>query len=101
MLATSLPSISEDGLEYTISLRQGLQFSDGSELTADDVKWSIDRARSLGNFLVNDFLKDSDENNFADDDAVQVIDQYTLKFVLQEPTSYFLSLLATTPLLSG
>jgi peptide/nickel transport system substrate-binding protein len=97
MLATSFPEISETGLEYTIRLRQGIQFSDGSELTANDVKWSIDRARSLGNFLVNDFLKDTDENNFADDDAVQVIDQYTVKFVLQEPTSYFLSLLATPP----
>lgn len=97
MLATSLPVISEDGLEYTVSLRQGIQFSDGSELTADDVKWSVDRARSLGNFLINDFLKDSDDNNFADDDAVQVIDQYTVKFVLQEPTSYFLSILATPP----
>ncbi len=97
MLATSLPTISEDGLEYTVSLRQGIRFADGSGLTADDVKWSVDRARSLGNFLVNDFLKDSDDNNFADDDAVQVIDQYTIKFVLQEPTGYFLSLLATPP----
>lgn len=97
LLATSMPTISEDKLTYTISLRQGVRFSDGSELTADDVKWSIDRARSLGSFLVNGYLKDSDDNGFADDDAVQVIDQYTLRFVLQEPTAYFLSLLATPP----
>ena len=51
MLATSLPVISESKLEYTISLRRGLRFPDGSEFTADDVKWSIERARSLGNFL--------------------------------------------------
>ncbi len=96
-LANSLPSISEDKLEYTINLRQGLSFPDGREFTAEDVKWSVERARSLGNFLVNGYLKDADENNFADDDAVQVLDTYTVKFVLQEPTSYFLSILATPP----
>jgi peptide/nickel transport system substrate-binding protein len=97
MLATSFPVISEDKLEYTISLRQGLRFSDGSEFTADDVKWSVERARSLGNFQINGYLKDSDSNGFADDDAVQVVDQYTIKFVLDRPTSTFLSLLATPP----
>lgn len=97
MLAASLPSISEDGLEYTITLRRNLRFPDGNELDADDVKWSIDRARSLGNFSVNSVLKDSDDNFYADDDAVQVIDQYTVKFVLQEPTSIFPVLLATPP----
>ena len=97
LLASSLPSISEDKLEYTISLRRSLSFPDGSEFTAEDVKWSIDRARSLGNFLVNGYLKDSNADGFADDDAVQVIDQYTVKFVLQEPDSTFFSLLATPP----
>ena len=97
LLATDFPAISEDKLEYTITLRRGLSFPDGNEFTADDVKWSVERARSLGNFLINDYLKDADENNFADDDAVQVLDPYTIKFVLQEPTSYFLSILATPP----
>ncbi len=97
MLAANVPSISEDRLEYTISIRPQHYFSDGSELTADDVKWSVDRSRSLGHFLVNGYLKDSDGNGFADDDAVQVIDQYTVKFVLQEPTSYFVSILTTPP----
>ena len=97
MLATSLPSISENKLEYTISLRRGLRFPDGSEFTADDVKWSIERARSLGNFWVNGYLKDSNDDGFADEDAVQVIDQFTVKFVLQEPDASFLSLLATPP----
>ncbi len=97
ILASSLPTISENKLEYTISLRRSLSFPDGSEFTAEDVKWSIDRARSLGNFLVNGYLKDSNQDGFADDDAVQVIDQFTVKFVLQEPDATFLSLLATPP----
>jgi peptide/nickel transport system substrate-binding protein len=97
MLAEGAPTISEDKLEYTFTLRRGLRFPDGSELTAEDVKWSVNRAAGLGSFLVNEYLKDSDENNFADDDSVTVLDQYTIRFVLQEPTAHFLSLLATPP----
>lgn len=97
LLASGQPTISEDGLEYTITLQQGLLFSDGTELTAEDVKWSVDRARSLGSFLVNDYLKDIDENNFADDDAVQVVGEYTVRFILQEPLGYFTAILATPP----
>lgn len=97
LLAADMPAVSEDGLEYTVPLRTGLVFPDGRAFTANDVKWSVDRARSLGNFLVNGILKDSDENNFADEDAVQVIDTNTVKFVLQEPLSYFPSILAAPP----
>ncbi len=97
MLAANQPVISEDKLEYTISLRRGLRFPDGSELTADDVQWSIIRSARLGSFLVNSYLKDANEDNFADEDAVQIVDQYTVKIILQEPTAFFLSLLATPP----
>lgn len=97
MLAVDFPEISDDKLEYTFRLRPGLRFPDGSEFTAEDVKWAIDRSARLGSFLVNSYLKDSNEDNFADDDAVQVIDSLTVKLVLQEPTGYFLSLLATPP----
>ncbi|HUM71571.1 MAG TPA: ABC transporter substrate-binding protein, partial [Chloroflexota bacterium] len=97
LLAANMPVISEDGLEYTVTLRRNLRFSDGRELTANDVKWAVDRARALGNFNVNSILKDSDSNFYADDDAVQVLDAATIKFVLQEPASHFPALLATPP----
>ncbi|MGD2078306.1 MAG: ABC transporter substrate-binding protein, partial [Chloroflexota bacterium] len=97
VLASDLPVISEDKLEYTFSLREGLSFPDGSELSADDVRYSINRAAGLGNFQVNGYLKDANEDGFADSDAVQVLDAQTIKFVLQEPTSYFPSVVATPP----
>ena len=97
VLASDFPTISEDKLEYTFSLRPDLTFPDNSEFTAADVKFSVNRAASLGNFQTNNYLKDANEDNFADDDAVQVIDPLTVKFVLKEPTSFFPSLLATPP----
>ena len=37
--------ISKDGTTYTFFLRKGVMFSDGAELTADDVKATFDRIR--------------------------------------------------------
>jgi len=38
-------SVSEDNLTYTFTIRQGVKYSDGSDLTTEDIKWSIERAR--------------------------------------------------------
>jgi peptide/nickel transport system substrate-binding protein len=97
LLAADYPEISDDGLEYTFTLRSGLIFPDGRPLTADDVKWSIDRASAQGNWLVSDVLKKTDRSPLIDADAVQVLDPLTVKFVLKEPTGYFSSMLATPP----
>jgi peptide/nickel transport system substrate-binding protein len=97
VLASGPPQVSPDRLEYTFTLRPGLTFPDGNPLTAEDVRWSISRSASLGNWHVNSFLKDSDEDFIADPDAVEVISPTEIKIVLQEPTSYFLNVLATPP----
>lgn len=39
-------TVSEDGLTYTLDIRQGVTFSDGSTLAADDVATSLRRAMS-------------------------------------------------------
>ena len=39
--------ISEDGLTYTFKIREGVTFHDGTELTADDVKFSWDRVMTM------------------------------------------------------
>lgn len=97
ILAEGDPQISADKLEYTIRLKSGLFFPDGREFTAEDVRWSVVRASRLGNFQVNNYLKDANDDNFADPDAVQVVDAQTVKFILQEPAAFFPSLLATPP----
>ena len=37
-------TISKDGLEYVVKLRQGVKFHNGQEVTPDDVKWSVEYA---------------------------------------------------------
>ncbi len=52
MLATEVPTvenggISADGLHYTFHIRDGVKFHDGSDLTAQDVKFSFERELRL------------------------------------------------------
>ncbi|WP_226576378.1 ABC transporter substrate-binding protein [Acuticoccus sediminis] len=42
--------ISEDGTLYTFTLRDDVKFQDGKPVTAADVKWSFDRAVTVGGF---------------------------------------------------
>jgi peptide/nickel transport system substrate-binding protein len=42
-LAQDLPTVSSDGLTYTVTLRQGLKYSDGTPIKASDFPASIER----------------------------------------------------------
>jgi len=82
-------SISADGKEYTFKLRQGVKFSDGTPFDAQAVKWSLDRVIALKgdpSWLVTDFV-----------DHIEVLDKYTVKYVLKNPVAYFPSLVASVP----
>jgi peptide/nickel transport system substrate-binding protein len=46
-LAESMPEISEDGKTYTLKLRQGLKFSDGTDVKASDFEHTIKRVLNL------------------------------------------------------
>lgn len=81
--------VSPDGLRYTFKLREGMKFTDGEPLDAAAVKWSIDRVMRLDldpSWLVSAFV-----------DSVEVVDTYTVRFILKKAVSYFPALVATTP----
>ena len=76
-------TISEDGKVYTFTLRDGVKFHDGTTVTAEDVKYSIDRCAdtSNGDPLVSAFLAI---------DSVNIIDEKTVEIVLKEGNTDFL-----------
>lgn len=42
-LTTALPQVSADGKTFTLELKRGVRFTNGRELTAKDVVWSLER----------------------------------------------------------
>jgi ABC-type transport system substrate-binding protein len=96
-LKTIVPDLAEscviapDGLAYTFTLRSGVQFHDGTALTADDVVATYNRMIFPPQGVVS-LLKD----RFTAVKRVEAIDPHTVKFTLSEPSAIFLLLLANT-----
>lgn len=93
--------ISDDGLEYTFRLRQGVKFHTSDSFTptrdfnADDVVFSFERQRnpehpyhtvSGGTY---EYFQGMDMNNLIK--SVEKIDDYTVKFTLNQPEAPFLA----------
>ncbi|PBB25745.1 MULTISPECIES: ABC transporter substrate-binding protein [unclassified Mesorhizobium] len=76
-------TISDDGKVYTFKLRTGVKFHDGADFSADDVKFSLDRARAENSVNAQKQL-------FAAIDKVDVVDTATVKVTLTHPQGSFL-----------
>jgi len=111
-MAAAKPEVSEDGLTFTITLREDLKWSDGDDLTADDFVAGIHRTCNPDNageyeyVLANLAGCDAHYTNEAFDAAleeeigVRAIDTATIEFSLIEPQPTFpiiLSLYMTFP----
>lgn len=79
--------ISSDGLVYTFTLRKGVKFHDGSDMTATDAKFTIDR-------IVNPDTKSPRRNVFAAVKSAEATDPTTLVITLSKPYSPLLNVLA-------
>ena len=64
--------VADDGLSVTLTLRDGIKFSDGSPITTADVKWSLERAANPDNGIWN-FLDESIASVDTPDDKTVVI----------------------------
>ncbi len=96
--------ISDGGLTYTFTLKDGLTFSNGRTLTAADVAYSINRAldpatQSPVALAYMQMIKDSDKLEKGAvstliGDSLIVQNDKTLQIKLNRPVGYFLSVLA-------
>ena len=77
-------SETEDGLTYEFKLRQGVTFHNGDPLTAEDVKFSLERYRGTGAVLFKEKLK-----------AVEIVDPHLVRIHLKEPWPDFMTYLGT------
>lgn len=79
---------SKDGLTYTIKLRSGIKFQDGSDFNAEAVKVNLDRASDPDNHLKR-------YNLFKSVATTEVVDPTTVKITLKQPFSAFINTLAS------
>ncbi|MFK7827341.1 MAG: ABC transporter substrate-binding protein [Oligoflexales bacterium] len=107
-LAESMPTVSRDGLVYTIKIRPGVRFADdpafkdgkGREVVAEDFIYSIKRHfiksnRSNGKWLWQGKIKGLDKwGNEAQDmqkavEGLKVVDRHTVQIILVKPFPQF------------
>lgn len=93
--------VSEDGLTYSFTLRDGVVFSDGTPLTAEDVKFTFERILTLPESAQTDFvmaIKGAEEllnGEAAELSGVQVKDDLHFTITLADPFAGFIAQLAT------
>ena len=86
LLATAMPQISDDGLIYTIPVREGVTFHDGTAFNAEAMAFSLRRFIENGGkpaFLLGDAIA-----------KIEATEEYKLKITLKQPFAAFPALLA-------
>jgi ABC-type transport system substrate-binding protein len=89
--------ISEDGMIFTFKLREGVLFHNGREMTAEDVKYSLDRVTNpvtqspgagfFGSIAGYDAVSAGEVEGLS---GVTVVDPYTVEITLSRPDATFL-----------
>ena len=94
--------VSDDGRVYTFHLRKDAKFHDGKPVTAEDVRWSLERVADPNTLspVAEQYLSDivgvsaklaGQESSIS---GLQVVDQHTIRITIDEPKSYFLAKLS-------
>ena len=103
-LAAAAPTVSADRKVWTFHMRKGVLFSNGTEMTADDAKYSITRALDPNLKPYVSWGQTTDEifqgsQAYAAGKArsvsgIRVLGRYTIRFVLTQPVAIFPYILA-------
>lgn len=100
-LAASLPEVSDGGRVFRFTLRDGIEFHNGREITAHDVSWSMHRLLSqrIGSpgypfykSIVGAPTYHEGQADFVE--GIVVLDEKTIEFRLDEPDQTFLNAIA-------
>ena len=94
-------TLSDDGLTYTFTLRDGVTFHNGRAMTAEDVKYSLDRVTNpktqspgagfFGSIAGYDEMSSGDAESLS---GVTVVDPKTISITLSRPDATFLHVMA-------
>jgi oligopeptide transport system substrate-binding protein len=93
--------VSDDGLTYTFTLRDGIKWSNGDPVTSQDFKYAWLRAvdpdtAGQYSYILTTFIKGADEFNTgkgsAEDVAIETPDDKTLRVTLVGPSPFWLGL---------
>jgi peptide/nickel transport system substrate-binding protein len=79
VLAAALPSVSSDHLRITVTLRKDIHWQDGTPITAQDVKFTLDKIQDPAIPAINK------EAYFEKLDHLEIVDDHTVVFVWKEP----------------
>ncbi|MFT3952891.1 MAG: ABC transporter substrate-binding protein [Piscinibacter sp.] len=74
-----------DGKGWRFTLRDGVKFASGNPMTAEDVKWSMDRVLHLG---------DQTSQYISHVERTEVVDAKTVDIILKDPTQPLLTIIA-------
>lgn len=83
-IAKDMPDISEDGLTWTVEMRDDVYWHDGEPVTADDVVFTMNIAK-------HEDYDGPRAGYFENLDEVEKVDDHTVVFHLKEPDATFLN----------
>lgn len=97
-------TVSDDGLVWTFTLNEGMQWSNGTDVTAADFEYAWQRVLTAefgasGAYMLYNYIENA-QNYYNgecewEDVGIKVLDDLTLEVTLASPCSYFTALLAT------
>jgi peptide/nickel transport system substrate-binding protein len=98
-LATDLGTVSDDGLQWTFTLKDDLKFEDGTPITSADVKFGVERSFDPAIAVGSPYARltiagaDTYEGPYITGDlpSIQTPDDKTIVFTLKEPFADFAS----------